>query len=132
MPNTLANYLTSRHQPQDINLKHRQSLKLQDRLALVITAATGSMYAVYLIIVFVTSWMLWQFTSQNPIDPFPFVFMIFISNILQLILLPLIMVGQNIANRHSELRAEEEYQTTRTILKDIEKILTHLPAKSGP
>ena len=132
MPNTLANYLTSRHQPQDINLKHRQSLKLQDRLALVITAATGSMYAVYLIIVFVTSWMLWQFTSQNPIDPFPFVFMIFISNILQLILVPLIMIGQNIANRRSELRAEEEYQTTRTILKDIEKILTHLPAKSGP
>ncbi len=132
MPNTLSDYLTSRHQPQDINLKHRESLKAQDRLAVLVTTAIGSMYAVYVMILFVFGWMLWQSTSQRPIDPFPYVFMIFISNILQLILLPLILVGQNIAGRHSQLRAEEEFQTTKTILKDIEKILTHLPAKPGP
>ncbi len=128
----LSDYLNSRHEPQNVNLKHRQSLKLQDRLALIITAAIGSMYAVYALTFFVCSWMWWQSSSTHPFDPFPYVFMIFISNILQLILLPLILVGQNIANRHAQLRAEEEYQTTKTILKDIEKILTQLPAKHRP
>ncbi len=126
MPPSLDEYLTSRHQPENINLKHTESLKLQDRLAVIITTAVGSMYAVYFLTLFVFAWMLWQARSQKPIDPFPFVFMIFISNILQLLLMPLIMVGQNIQGRHAQLRAEEEFQTTKTIHKDIEKILVKL------
>ncbi|MDO8488052.1 MAG: DUF1003 domain-containing protein [bacterium] len=126
MPNSLDEYLTTRHEPQNINSKHRGSLKLQDRIAVMITAAVGSMYTVYFLSVFVLGWMLWQAKAQNPIDPFPFVFMIFISNILQLLLLPLIMVGQNIQNRHARMRAEEEYVTTKTIHQDIEKMLITL------
>ena len=40
--------------------------------------------------------------------------------------MPLIMVGQNLQGKHAETRAEEEFKTTETIYKDIEKIFIHL------
>ena len=126
MPKSLPDYLKSRHTPEDINAKHKDRLQFQDRVAVVITTAVGSMYALYFFIIFVFGWMLWQAVAKKPFDPFPFVFMIFISNIIQLLLLPLVMVGQNIQNRHAQLRAEEEYHTTKTIHQDIETILTTL------
>lgn len=126
MPKNLDGYLKSRRLPENVNLVHRSRFKFHDRVAAVITAAIGSMYAVYFFIVFVLGWMIWQVVVEQPFDPYPFVFMIFISNVIQLILLPLILVGQNVQNRHNQLRAEEEYQTTKTIHQDIETILTTL------
>jgi len=71
--------------------------------------------------------MLWQTkVSGAPFDPYPFAFLLFLGNIIQLLLMPLIMVGQNIQARHSELRTDEEYKTTMTSYRDIERILTHL------
>lgn len=112
-----------RHQPENINIKHRDSLKKQDKIAVFITRSMGTMYAVYLICFLVSFWMIWQLIAEKPIDPFPFAFMVFLTNIFQLILMPLVMVGQNIQNKHAEMRAEEEYQTTKTILEDLETLL---------
>lgn len=126
MPTDLHEYLKSRRAPVDVNLKHKSRLKLHDKVAVTVTSAIGSMYAVYFFMVFVFGWMLLQGMADRPFDPFPFVFLIFVTNIVQLFLMPLIMVSQNIQSRHSELRAEEEYQTTKTIHQDIETILTEL------
>ncbi|MEK7091352.1 MAG: DUF1003 domain-containing protein [Patescibacteria group bacterium] len=126
MPDNLHEYLKARRAPVDVNLKHKSRFKLHDKVAVTVTTAIGSMYALYFFIIFVFGWMLWQSISTQPFDPFPYVFMIFISNIIQLLLLPLIMVGQNIQSKHTQLRAEEEYQTTITIHQDIETILTTL------
>ncbi len=113
----------SRHQPENVNVKHRDSLKSQDKIAVFITKSMGTMYAVYIICLIVSSWMIWQLISEKPIDPFPFAFMLFLTNIFQLVLMPLVMVGQNIQNKHAEMRAEEEYKTTKTILEDLETLL---------
>jgi uncharacterized membrane protein len=43
--------------------------------------------------------------------------------------MPLIMVGQNIQGKHSEIRAEEEYNTTVSSYKDLERILKNLDAQ---
>ena len=126
MPNDLHEYLKSRRAHVDVNLKHKSRLKLHDKVAVTVTRAIGSMYAVYFFMIFVFGWMLLQAIADHPIDPFPFVFLIFVTNIVQLFLMPLIMVSQNIQSRHAELRAEEEYQPTKTIHRDIETILTTL------
>lgn len=123
----LLEYLKLRHQPENPNLRHRQSLGLQDKIALAVTSAIGTMYAVYVFALFMAGWMLWQtYFDKHPFDPFPFVFLLFLGNIVQLLLMPLIMVGQNLQGRHNEMRAEEEYKTTRSSYKDIEQILLHL------
>lgn len=119
-----------RHQPQNINVVHKSRLNFQDRLAMWITTGIGTMYAVYFFAAFMVGWMIWQgFISNKPFDPYPFAFLLFIGNIIQLLLMPLIMVGQNIQGRHSEIRAEEEFKTTITSYKDIEHILAHLDAQ---
>jgi len=122
--------MESRHTPQNVNERHRKGLGLQDRIAVTITTAIGTMYAVYFFAVFMTGWMLWQAViSQHPFDPYPFAFLLFLGNIVQLLLMPLIMVGQNIQGRHNELRADEEFKTTMTSYHDIEHILSHLDAQ---
>jgi uncharacterized membrane protein len=119
-----------RHEPKNVNQEHKQSLKFQDRLALIITSAIGTMYAVYFFALFLAGWMLWQSKLSNkPFDPYPFAFLLFIGNIVQLLLMPLIMVGQNIQARHAEIRADEEFKTTTTSFHDIEHILQHLDAQ---
>lgn len=119
-----------RHQPRNVSKLHKQQLGLQDRIALVITTAIGTMYAVYFLVLVMAGWILWQgHLTHQPFDPYPFAFLLFLGNIVQLLLMPLIMVGQNIQARHADLRDEEEYNTTLSSYKDIEHILLRLDAQ---
>lgn len=116
-----------RHKPRNVNTIHKEGMGIQDRIALSITTAVGTMYAVYFFAIVMAGWMLWQVhTEPHSFDPYPFAFLLFLGNIVQLLLMPLIMVGQNIQAKHSELRAEEEYHTTMSSYNDIEVILKHL------
>lgn len=116
-----------RHQPKNVNVIHKGQFGLQDKIAVTITTAVGTMYAVYFFVFAVAGWMLWQtYLTQKPFDPYPFAFLLFLSNIVPLLLMPLIIVGQNIQSRHAEIRAEEEFKTTESIYKDIEHILARL------
>ncbi|KKU02937.1 MAG: Membrane protein-like protein [Candidatus Amesbacteria bacterium GW2011_GWB1_47_26] len=126
MPDNLHEYLKTRRAPVDVNLKHHSLFKAHDKIASITTRIIGSMYAVYAILLIISLWITWQLITERPIDPYPFAFLLFLTNIAQLLLTPLILVGQNIQNRHAHLRAEEEYQTTKTIHTDIETILTEL------
>lgn len=120
----------TRHKPRNINHEHKAQLKLQDRIALNITTAIGTMYAVYFFMIIMAGWILWQgFITGQPFDPYPFAFLLFLGNIVQLLLMPLIMVGQNIQGRHAELRSDEEYKTTISSYYDIERILHHLDSQ---
>ena len=113
--------------PRDTNKIHRSKLGLQDRIALLITGAIGTMYAVYIFALFIALWMLWQSRlDPHPFDPFPFVFLLFLGNIVQLLLMPLIMVGQNIQGKHAELRSQHDFETDQKAEKEIEAILEHL------
>jgi uncharacterized membrane protein len=53
-------------------------------------------------------------------DPYPaFVLWLFISNMIQIFLMPLIMVGQNLQGKHSEIRAENDYEINLKAEKEI-------------
>jgi uncharacterized membrane protein len=119
--------LYKRHKPQNVNEQQKATLGAQDRIALFITTAVGTMYAVYFFSAAMVGWMIWQgVIAKHPFDPYPFAFLLFMGNIVQLLLMPLIMVGQNIQGRHAELRSEEEYKTTLSGYGDIEDIMKHL------
>ena len=130
MSKNTSKYLKLRHIPQNVNQKHHSTLGFQERIALYSTNIIGTMYAVYFFILALSGWMLWQtFVDKHPFDPYPFAFLLFLGNIVQLLLMPLIMVGQNLQSRHAEIRAEEEYKTTQTSYQDIEQIILHLSAQ---
>ncbi len=104
----------------------------QDRIALAITGAIGTMYAVYALIVVMAGWILvQQVLGPGAFDPYPFAFLLFLGNIVQLLLMPLLMVGQNLQSRHAEARSENEYATVGKIFHDIEQTMRHLDAQDG-
>jgi uncharacterized membrane protein len=105
-------------------------MSTQDRIALAITGAIGTMYAVYVFATFMAGWMLLQvLLGHGAFDPYPFAFLLFLGNIVQLLLMPLIMVGQNLQARHAEVRAEEEYKTVGKTFTDLETVMHHLDAQ---
>ena len=55
-----------------------------------------------------------------------FVLWLFISNLIQILLMPLIMVGQNIQGRHADARAENDLEVNVKAEEEIEVILQHL------
>jgi len=53
------------------------------------------------------------------------------SSFLQLVLLPIIIVGQNIQARAADKRSEDTYKDAEAVLKESEEIQKHLP-RPGP
>jgi uncharacterized membrane protein len=45
---------------------------------------------------------------------------------IQILLMPLIMVGQNLQERHSDARAQADYELNTKAEREIEAILMHL------
>jgi uncharacterized membrane protein len=60
-------------------------------------------------------------------DPFPaFVAYLLISNVIQILLMPLIMVGQNIQGNHSEVRAQLDFEVNQKAEKELALALERL------
>jgi uncharacterized membrane protein len=124
---TLIHRIERLHHPQNVNVKHAESLGVNDRIALAVTNAMGTMWALYFMALFMAGWCLWQFIMHDKaFDPYPYAFLLFLGNIVQLLLMPLIMVGQSILSKHAELRADEQYKTTLTSYQDLEHVMNHL------
>lgn len=114
---------------RNINQEHRKSLSKLDKIALVITEKVGSMGFFMIIFTWTALWLGWNSLAPDHLkfDPFPaFVLWLFISNMIQIFLMPLIMVGQNLQSGHAELRAEADFEINRKAETEIETILMHL------
>lgn len=100
-----------------------------DKLALWITDKVGSMGFFVIIFLWTTCWLSWNiFAPANTrFDPYPaFVLWLFISNMIQLFLMPLIMIGQNLQSHHADVRAETDLKINELADIENETILIHL------
>ena len=103
---------------RNVNVVYEKSLNTLDRLAIAITNRVGSFGFFLIILGWTVVWTSYNIlASEIPslhlraFDPFPaFVAYLLISNVIQILLMPLIMVGQNLQGRHSETRAELDFQ----------------------
>lgn len=122
-----SSYAPATHEPRNVHLEVHQRMSRQDRIALALTSAVGTMYTVYVLIAVILGWMLIESSQGNAaFDPYPFAFLLFLGNIVQLLLMPLILVGQDIQSRHHEALAEEEYLTVNKTFHDLDAVLAHL------
>ena len=114
---------------RNINIEHKKSLSRLEQLAVWITNHVGSMGFFIIIFIWTICWLSWNTLAPKELrfDPFPaFVLWLFVSNMLQIFLMPLIMIGQNLQGRHYEARAESDFEVNIKAEREIETILMHL------
>jgi uncharacterized membrane protein len=113
------------------NINHEVAEKVGrlDELAVWITNLVGTMGFFLAIFVWTVLWLGWNLLAPQKLQfdpPMAFVFWLFISNLIQILLMPLIMVGQNILGRHAEIRADHDLEVNLRSEQEIELILHHL------
>ena len=126
---TLEEIRKSRKPISNVNATHKENITGINKLALWITVRVGSMGFFIIIFIWTIVWLSWNSLAPSNLkfDPYPaFVLWLFISNMIQIFLMPLIMVGQNLQSAHSELRAEEDFNINKKAEIEIETILMHL------
>ncbi len=109
--------------------EHRERLTHIEKLAVFITEHVGTMGFFFIVFVWTAFWISWNIFAPNELkfDPFPaFVFWLFISNMVQLFLMPLLMVGQNLQNKYDETRSQADFEVNLKAEREIELVLRHL------
>ncbi|MFI5322367.1 MAG: DUF1003 domain-containing protein [Thermodesulfobacteriota bacterium] len=114
---------------RNVNVEHEENLSQLEKFAVWITEHVGTMGFFLIILIWSALWLIWNAIGPNELrfDPYPaFVLWLFISNMIQILLMPLIMIGQNLQGRHSEARAEADFEVNTKAEREIEVILQHL------
>jgi len=107
--------------PVNANVKHKENLTILDKVAIFITSIVGTMWCA---IVFT---LLALVSLPDAILGGKATIISWIAQtFLQLVLLSVIMVGQNLQNKHSEARAEADFDVNVKAELEIETILQHL------
>ncbi len=118
---------------RNINVVQRKNFSNLEKLAVWITENVGTMGFFFIIFGWTFAWLGWNTLTPKPwrFDPYPaFVLWLFLSNMIQIFLMPLIMVGQNIQSEHAELRAEEDFEVNKRAELEVETILLHLESQN--
>jgi hypothetical protein len=106
-------------------LDHRNVfVRVNARFGLKITLVVGTMWCAYLFTI------LALFALPSAIKQGTYFVVVWLSSsFLQLVLLPIIIVGQNIQATASDKRAEDTYKDAEAVLKESEEIQKHLLAQ---
>lgn len=131
--------------------KQEERETFNDRLAVYITKHFGTMGAFYVLVIWMFGWMLLASLSVGIFkhDAYPFTFLLFLSNLIQLFALPILAVGQQILSKAAEKQAEQTFRDAEAILKlqdqvhqlvkinnklteEIHRIVTAKPLASSP
>lgn len=125
-------HTTHLHQPRNVNEVHKAELRaegINTAIAIMLTKRVGSMWTAYTFVVLAIIGLLAILGLLNPIVALLVAWTS--QTFIQLVLLPVIMVGQNVLGRKAELQADEQFNTTIKTYHDIEQIIQHLAAQDA-
>lgn len=107
--------------PNKIHEEFKTRLGLNGRATGILAGVYGVMWFVYVPVLFIGGWMALQaWRGQQTWDLYPFLLLLIIGNLIQLLGGPIIQVGLNFASVHAELRAEAAYEVHKKSFADIE------------
>lgn len=133
-PLTLEEFRRNRKPLRNIFKDSRAKAKPLDKLACWITERVGTMGFFLIIFTWSAFWLSWNLLAPKELQfdpPMGFVLWLFISNLIQILLMPLIMVGQNVQGQHAEARAEYDLEVNVKAEREIEAILYHLESQNS-
>jgi hypothetical protein len=118
------------HKPRNVNVQHKAELEasgVNTRIAVGLTKSVGTMWTAYSFAVLAIVGLL---AILGWLPPLVALLVVWASQtFIQLVMLPILSVGQNVLGRHAELMADEQYNTTMSTYHDIEEIKQHLSAQ---
>jgi uncharacterized membrane protein len=107
--------------------KADEHLGFNDRVGAIVTRDVSSMWSVYLTLVVVLGWIaLATFGPLHKVDPYPFPFLLFLGNLVQLLLVFVILVGQGVLARAADRRSTQTYGDAENILREVTTLHSHL------
>ncbi len=115
--------------PEHPNAAHADSLTRGERLSLWVNQRVGTPGMFGLIVGWSAAWLLWNALApvRYRFDPLPAcVLWLLISNMIQLTIMPLLLVGQNLQSRPAALRAEHHVRVSEAILRECRAILARV------
>lgn len=117
-----------KHVPRNVNEVHKsEQTGFNTRIAVLLTRSVGTMPTAY---TFVVLAIVGLFAILGLLSPIVAVLVAWTSQtLIQLVLLPVIMVGQNVLSRKSELMAAEQFKTTEKTYHDTELIMARMDAQ---
>lgn len=110
---------------KNVNKHHKDSLSRSQRFASWITGKIGTMAFFYVIFSWTAIWLLWNLLSPKTMqfDPAPdFLMWLFLSNMIQIFLMPLIMIGQNLQGKHAEILADNDFEVNKKAEQEIKEL----------
>lgn len=110
---------------RNANNVYKSLLDISGKFAIWITDRVGTIDFFAIIFLWTICWLSWNMIAPKDMrfDPYPaFVLLLFISNMIQISLMLLIMVGQNLQSIHAEIRAETDFEVNTKDEKEIEDI----------
>jgi uncharacterized membrane protein len=128
-PTSLEEFQKMNDPVRNVNIEHKQKLSKLDKIAIWITDHVGTMGFFLIIFIWTVGWLGWNTLAPQAMrfDPYPaFVLWLFLSNMIQIFLMPLIMIGQNLQSSHAEIRAEVDFEINKKAESEIETILYHI------
>ncbi|MGK4579063.1 DUF1003 domain-containing protein [Kitasatospora sp. HPMI-4] len=113
---------------------HQQPVTMADErvgfngaLAAALTRVVGSMPALYVTLAVVSGWMaLATWGPLRRVDPYPFGFLLFLDNVVQLVLCLVILVGQRVLGMAADRRAVQTYESAEAIFERVADLQAHL------
>jgi len=114
---------------RNANHVYKSLLDNSEKFAIWITERVGTIGFFAIIFFWTMFWLSWNIFAPKDIrfDPYPaFVLWLFMSNMIQIFLMPLIMVGQNLQSKHAEIRAETDFEVNTKAEKEIQDIKQEL------
>ena len=100
---------------------------LNAAIAAALTRCVGSMPALYAVLVIVGGWMaLATWGPLRRVDPYPFAFLLFLNNVVQLVLCSVILVGQRVLGMAADRRAVQTYENAEAIFAQVADLQEHL------
>jgi hypothetical protein len=119
-PPTVAAAVAQVHGPGPIG-------RLNARIGLKITVIVGTMWCAYLFTILALVSAPTAFSSGDKLVIIAWIAQTF----LQLVLLPIIIVGQNVQAAAADARAEATYNDAAAVLEEAKQIQAHLEAQDG-
>ena len=109
---------------------HHRPRTVNRRVAAWLVTRLGSTTAVVASIVVTAGWMVLGELRLIP-DPYPFAFLTFCSSLVQLVLMFVIMVGQDVLGEASDRRVIETADHTAVVLRQCRHLRHHLVAQDA-